>query len=150
MKTIPLRTFALSAVLIGSLSACKDKAAADEAVAPGPTASTQLPAASAPMAASESADASAAIPDTADGIWTAIDAHSTELKATINSGNLSEVHHHAFAIRDLVAALPAHSPTPGPEDQAKLEGEVKSVTALADRLDQTGDADDKSGTQANY
>ncbi|CAN5195839.1 hypothetical protein BH11PSE14_BH11PSE14_14010 [soil metagenome] len=150
MKTISLRTFALSAVLIGSLTACKDKAATDEAAAPAPTASTQAPAAPAPMEGSESADAPTAIPDTADGIWTAIDAHSAELKATIDSGNLSEVHHHAFAIRDLVAALPAHSPTLAAEDQTKLQGEVKFVTTLADRLDQTGDANDKAGTQANY
>ncbi len=151
MKTISLRTLALSAVLIGSLSACKDKAATDEAVATAPSASTDAPAAApAPMEGSAVAEAPMVIPDTADGIWTAIDAHSAELKATIASGNLTEVHHHAFAIRDLVAALPAHSPTLGTEDQAKLQGEIKFVTTLAGRLDETGDASDKAGTQANY
>ncbi|MFS8138388.1 MAG: hypothetical protein ACMG50_09720, partial [Thermomonas sp.] len=69
MKTISLRTFALSAVLLGSLTACKDKAATEEAVATTPAASTEVPA-TAPMAGSEAAEAPTTIPDTADGIWT--------------------------------------------------------------------------------
>ncbi len=149
MKTIPLRTFALSAVLLGSLTACKDKAATEEAVATTPAASTEVPAA-APMAGSEAAETPTTIPDTADGIWTEIDAHSAELKATIDSGKLGEVHHHAFAIRDLVAALPAHSPTLAAGDQSKLQGDIKFVSTLADRLDESGDAGDKAGTQASY
>jgi hypothetical protein len=121
---------------------------------PAPAASTPVAAAPTPAAlaapAAEPEAAAQAIPDNADAIWQAIDQKSTELKASIESGSLANVHHHAFAIRDLVAALPAHSPELPPEEQAKLQGEVKFVATLADRLDQTGDAGDKAGAQANY
>ena len=52
--------------------------------------------------------------------------------------------------RDLVAALPAHSPTLAAGDQSKLQGDIKFVSTLADRLDESGDAGDKAGTQASY
>ena len=90
------------------------------------------------------------IPATADAIWVEINKHSAELKATIAGGDLKEVHHHAFAIRDLVAALPSHSPQLPAEDAAKLAGEVKFVSTLADRLDESGDAGDKAGAQASF
>ena len=155
-NTIPLRTLGLSILLATSLTACKDKAAAEPAAADAtatataPAAAPDAMAAPEPAATSEAPAEAMAIPDTADGIWTAIDTHSAELKATIAGGDLKQVHHHAFAIRDLVAALPAHSPTLSTEDQAKLKGEVGFVTTLADRLDESGDASDKAATQASY
>ena len=90
------------------------------------------------------------IPATAEGIWRAIDQHSAELDRLIQGGALDEVHHHAFAIRDLVAALPARSPSLPADKLAKVKGNVKFVATLAQRLDATGDAKDKAGTQANY
>lgn len=139
-------------VLIGALSGCgADQApASDTAATPAPTAMPAPEAMPATSPAPEADTAATAIPDTADGIWQAIDKHSGELKSAIDSGALTTVHHHAFAIRDLVAALPAHSPSLSTEDQTKLEGEVKFVATLADRLDQTGDAGDKAGAQENF
>lgn len=145
---------ALVLVLVAFVSGCNRSEAPDAAVAtPAPAVET-TPATTTPTPDAVTAPAAeaapVAIPGTADGIWQAIDEHSAELKSTIESGSLGEVHHHAFAIRDLVAALPAHSPTLPAEDQAKLEGEVKFVATLASRLDETGDASDKAGSQANY
>ena len=101
-------------------------------------------------APAEEEAAPTAIPQTADAIWKALDQQSADLKATISSGGLKDVHHKAFAIRDLVAALPSHSPTLPADDQTKLQGEIKFVATLADRLDAAGDSNDKAGAQDNY
>jgi hypothetical protein len=90
------------------------------------------------------------IPATVDGIWQAIDRQSAQLKASIQGGSLADVHHQAFAIRDLVAALAGRSGSLPVDAQAKLQGEAKFVATLADRLDASGDANDKEGAQANY
>ena len=90
------------------------------------------------------------IPATSDGIWKAIDAKSAELKTTIDSSKLDNVHHEAFAIRDLVAALPSHSATLSPEKLDKVKTSAKFVATLATRLDATGDAKDVAGTKQNY
>ena len=149
MNTPSVRTLGLLVALSVAAGGCQKPAPAPAA----PEASSEVPAA-APVAEStpEPAEASAeiplAIPDTADGIWTAIDQHVAELKATVASGDLKEVHHHAFAIRDLVAALPSHSPSAGAEADAKRQGEVKFVATLAERLDAAGDAGDRAAAQA--
>lgn len=153
MNLVTVRNLGTTLALVAALSGCKGSEAPDATTA-APSPSVEATPASAPatettMAAEEEA-APLAIPDTADGIWQAIEQHSAELKATIANGPLSEVHLHAFAIRDLVAGLPARSPTLPAEDQAKLEGEVKFVATLATRLDETGDAGDQAGSQANY
>lgn len=89
------------------------------------------------------------IPATSAEIWKAIDMHLTELHAVIATGVLKTVHEHAFAIRDLVRALPSHSPGLTPDALAKVKAQVPFVDTLATRLDQTGDANDKPGTEAN-
>jgi hypothetical protein len=91
-----------------------------------------------------------AIPDTSVGIWQAIDAKSAALQKTIDAGSLADVHHEAFAIRDLVAALPTHSTSLPAEKLAKVSSGVKFVATLATRLDATGDAKDMAGTKQNY
>ena len=102
------------------------------------------------IATADEAPEKIVIPATSDGIWKAIDAKSAELKATIDSGKLDNVHHEAFAIRDLVAALPSHSTTLPPEKLDKVKTNVKFVATLAERLDATGDAKDVAGTKQNY
>lgn len=102
------------------------------------------------FAAAAEAEEKTAIPETADAILQAIDTKSAELKKTIDSGALDNVHHEAFAIRDLVAALPAKSASLPADKLAKLRGSVKFVATLAERLDATGDAKDLAGTKANY
>ena len=148
-------TLVTALVLASALSACKGPQT-PEAVAPAATPATtaSTPAAAMPAPAEAgampAAEAPMAIPATADAIWQEIDKHNAELKATIASGKLGEVHHHAFAIRDLVAALPSHTPSLPSDEQKKLDGEVKFVNTLADRLDQSGDAADLPATQASY
>ena len=102
------------------------------------------------IAATAEATPMTSIPATIEGIWHAIDAKSAELKKTITAGKLDEVHHQAFAIRDLVAALPARSSSLPAEKLAKVQGGVKFVATLAERLDATGDANDLAGTKQNY
>jgi hypothetical protein len=156
MNLANLKSLATAFVLVAFVSGCNRSEPPSAASATPTPAAEATPASAAPVPAPEAGGAAeteaapVVIPDSADAIWEAIDKHSAELKSTIESGSLGEVHHHAFAIRDLVAALPAHSPTLPAADQAKLEGEVKFVTTLASRLDETGDAGDKAGSQENY
>lgn len=112
--------------------------------------SSSLSLAPAVMADADEAAEQITIPDNAAGILKAIDAKSAELKATIDSGKLDDVHHQAFAIRDLVAALPAKSASLPADQLARLKGNVKFVATLADRLDASGDANDLAGTKSNY
>ena len=152
MKLTNASSLGTTLVLIAALSACKGTQAPEAAstTASPATEVAAAPAAAEPATVTEAESPPMAIPGTADGIWEAIDQHSAELKATIASGSLGEVHLHAFAIRDLVAALPSHSPVLPADDQAKLQGEIKFVNTLADRLDKSGDAGDKAASQANY
>ena len=89
------------------------------------------------------------IPNDSAGIWHAIDGEIAMLKGLIAKGALKTVHEHAYAVRDLVRALPNHSPGLPPAALANVTGQVKFVDTLATRLDATGDANDKLGTAAN-
>ena len=147
------RTLLFPLFLTGALAGCQaqqsDKPLDTTATPPTPStpvASEPAPATAAPEAATEATP----IPETADAIWQAIDQKTAELKATVASGSLENVHHQAFAIRDLVAALPAKSPTMTPEDQTQLQNAAKFVSTLADRLDESGDAGDRAAAQANF
>ncbi|MGH8049612.1 MAG: hypothetical protein ACREPB_03020 [Arenimonas sp.] len=155
MNFLTVKNLGLSLFIVGSLAACKNNeapasSAEQTPVAQTPVASVPAEAPTPPAMETEEASTPTSIPDSADGIWMAIDKQSSELKTAIDSNNLKDVHHMAFAIRDLVAALPEHSPTLSAEDKTKLENEVKFVSTLADRLDETGDAGDQAGSKANY
>ena len=60
------------------------------------------------------------------------------------------MHHHAFAIRDLVAALPGKSSALSAENLVEVKSGVKFVAILAERLDASGDAKDAAGTKQNF
>ncbi|MEO8003166.1 MAG: hypothetical protein ABI644_14950 [Arenimonas sp.] len=157
MNVSTFKKLGLLLIIVGGLVACKNNeapaASTDQVPAVSePAASVPTEAPTSPAVAEEESESEspATIPDSADGIWMAIDKQSSELKATIDANNLKDVHHMAFAIRDLVAALPERSPTLSAEDKTKLESEVKFVSTLADRLDETGDAGDQAGSKANY
>lgn len=157
MNIMTVKHLGAALILIGALAGCNSSKTPDAASSASvPTDQAQVAAtvaaepAPAPTQAPEAEAPPMQIPDTADGIWLAIDKQSSELKAAIQGNSLKDVHHMAFAIRDLVAALPAHSPTLPADEQAKLQGEMKFVATLADRLDATGDAKDQAGAQANY
>lgn len=100
--------------------------------------------------AAEKPEAKVEIPTTADAIWQTIDKESQELSQIIEAGKLDEVHHHAFAIRDLVAALPARSGALPADKLAKVKTNSQFVVTLAERLDASGDAKDKAGTESNF
>lgn len=90
------------------------------------------------------------IPDTAAGILMDVKQHEEELGKTITDKKLDEVHHHAFAIRDLVNALPDKSKDLAADKLTKLKANAKFVTDLAKRLDESGDGKDQAGTEANF
>lgn len=100
--------------------------------------------------AAEKADAQVKIPATSEAIWQSIDKETEQLAALIQIGKFEEVHHHAFAIRDLVAALSARSDALPGDKLAQIKTNSKFVATLAQRLDATGDAKDKVGTESNF
>ena len=99
---------------------------------------------------SDSAAGEPKIPATADGIWAAIDLQTAALRKSIDTGALDQIHHHAFAIRDLVAALATHPPLLSADKRAKVQQSAKYVATLADRLDAAGDAKDLAGTKTHF
>ena len=90
------------------------------------------------------------IPDTVAGIWQAVDHETEDMTTEVQSGNLSKLHQHAFAIRDLIAALPARSTSLPPDKLAKVKSDAKFVATLAQRLDAAGDANNKAAAEANF
>lgn len=99
--------------------------------------------------AAEKAVAPVQIPATSEAIWRSIDKETAILDTLIRTGKLVELHHHAFAIRDLVAALPSHSGTLPTEKIAQIKASSKYVATLAERLDVAGDANDKAAATSN-
>ena len=85
------------------------------------------------------------IPDAVPAIWTEINKHQGELTAVVAAKKLAEVHHHAYAIRDLVAALPAKA---APDRKARVDGAAKNMAALAAKLDAAGDNNRQADTEA--
>ena len=83
-------------------------------------------------------------------IWTQIAEEEAKLSAAIESGQLKDVHHLAFGIRDLVVALAGKAGAASPAVKPQLQGMVEQVTASATKLDELGDAGNLSGTQAEY
>ena len=100
-------------------------------------------------AVAEEAEMKMEIPATAAGIWQAIDKHVAEIHSSVAKNKLDGIHMHAYAIRDLVRALPTHSPGMAADSLSKVKAQSKFVDTLADRLDKTGDANDKAGTEKN-
>lgn len=86
------------------------------------------------------------IPDTVEGIFKAIHEDHMELAETVKNKKLADVHHHAFAIRDLANALPAKTAA---DKKKQVEGTVKNIAKLAGDLDESGDANDQAKTEAN-
>ena len=85
--------------------------------------------------------------ETADAIWGQIAQEQTKLSAAIQNGQLKDVHHLAFGIRDLVVALANKASAASPASAGQLKGLVEQVEASASKLDELGDAGNVSGTQ---
>ncbi|KTD64458.1 hypothetical protein [Legionella spiritensis] len=90
------------------------------------------------------------IPTTIPAIWEAIDERATAINKALANNQLDTIHQHAFAIRDLVKALPGLSKNLSEEQLKNLQLNVGYTEQLAKRLDKTGDANDKKGTEANW
>ncbi len=86
------------------------------------------------------------IPETADGILAEIHKHHGELADVVKNHKLADVHHHAFAIRDLAKALVDKA---APDKKQRVQGAANNIAKLAEDLDKTGDANDQAGTEAN-
>ena len=86
------------------------------------------------------------MPETVDGIMTAIHKEHGELADVVKSKKLADVHHHAFAIRDLANGLPAKVAA---DKKARVEGSVKNIAKLAEDLDKSGDDNNQAATEAN-
>jgi hypothetical protein len=136
-------------VAVVVLTGCSSKESQSEA----PAASSQA----APQAAAPSGGAEHAMsPDmvmpagTIPEIWTQIAGEQAKMTAAIQNGQLKDVHHLAFGIRDLVVALAEKAKLASPAGAARLDGLVELVKASAARLDELGDAGNLTGTQAEY
>ena len=86
------------------------------------------------------------IPATVPEIWKIIQKQQVELVSTVAKKDLGEAHDHAFAIRDLVKALPAKVAA---EHKAKAEAGAKEITRLAAAIDKSGAAGAQKATEAN-
>ncbi|MBX7144515.1 MAG: hypothetical protein K1X79_08710 [Oligoflexia bacterium] len=70
----------------------------------------------------------------------------TEFDSVIAQGKLADVHHIAYRIRDLAAALPAKVDE---SRRARVAGTAKNIASVASALDASGDKGDQSATQSN-
>lgn len=98
----------------------------------------------------ESTETTVKIPDTVAAIWQAIDNQTTELSEIIQAGKFDEVHHRAFAIRDLATALLKHPEALSADKFEQIKTQIKFIDTIADRLDKSGDAKDKTATESNF
>lgn len=86
------------------------------------------------------------IPATVELIWKEILKQQGKLASVVAKKDLGEAHDHAFAIRDLVKALPGKVPA---ESKAKTEEAAKEITKLAADIDKSGAAGAQKATEAN-
>lgn len=140
---------ASTAVVVVVLAGCSSNKSQSEA----PAAASQAT----PQAAAPSSEAEHTMsPDmvmpagTIAEIWTQIGGEQSKLSAAIQNGQLKDVHHLAFGIRDLVVALAEKAKLASPAGATRLDGLVELVKASATQLDELGDAGNLTGTQAEY
>lgn len=86
------------------------------------------------------------IPATVEEIWKAIRSQEGKLARVVAAKDLGEAHDHAFAIRDLVKALPAKVAA---ENKTKAEESSKEIAKLAADIDKSGAAGAQKATEEN-
>ncbi len=86
------------------------------------------------------------IPATVELIWKEIQKQQGKLASVVAKKDLGEAHDHAFAIRDLVKALPAKVPA---ENKTKTEEAAKEIGKIATDIDKSGAAGAQKATEAN-
>lgn len=90
------------------------------------------------------------IPNTVAEIHQAVDKEMSEMDKMIESGSIKDLHHHAFAVRDLIAALPDKSVSLSQDKLTAVKSSGKFVATLAERLDAAGDGNDKAAAAENF
>ncbi len=86
------------------------------------------------------------IPATVEEIWKEIQKQQGKLTSVVAQKDLGEAHDQAFAIRDLVKALPAKVAA---ELKTKAEEGSKQITKLAADIDKSSAAKAQKATEAN-
>ena len=86
------------------------------------------------------------IPATVEEIWKEIHKQQGKLVSVVAKKDLGEAHDHAFAIRDLVKALPAKVPA---AHKTKAEEGAKEITKIAADIDKASAAKAQKATEAN-
>ena len=132
-----------------TLAGCSSNQAKTEA--PAASAEVKAPVA-APRGDAKSGESAVTVTPAATvaGIWDQIADEQAKLSAVIQNGQLKDVHHHAFEIRDLVVALSAKAIAESPGSAPQFNGLADQVRVMASKLDELGDAGDLSGTQAEF
>jgi hypothetical protein len=139
----------LAVVLIAAIAAFGCSQKKDEAAAPPVAQQAPAPAAPSGEAAEHEENSPTVTPaGTLPEIWAQIEGEQGRLSSAIQNGQLKDVHHLAFGIRDLVVALAAKAGASTPAVAPKLDGMVEQVKASATKLDELGDAGNLTGTQA--
>ena len=80
--------------------------------------------------ADEENETKTVIPTTAGEISKVIDTHVAELHDAIAASKLDTIHVHAYAVRDLVRALPTHSMSLSADALAKVEEQKAQSTRI--------------------
>jgi hypothetical protein len=86
------------------------------------------------------------IPATVPEIWAAIRKQQEKLKTVVEKKDLGEAHDHAFAIRDLVKALPEKIAA---EHKTTAEASAKEIAKFAADIDKSGAAGAQKATEEN-
>ncbi len=81
-------------------------------------------------------------------LWSQIAAEQTKLEEVIRTGRLAEVHHLAFAIRDLSVAAAGKAPSAA--NAATVEATLTQIKKSASALDEFGDAGNLGGVKREY
>ena len=147
---IQMRWWMLAVAVMGGLwlLGCGQKqseSAAPQAASPQAAAQAAAPAGEA--AEKEESGEKIAPAGTVKEIWAQVTQEQSKLAATIENGQLKDVHRLAFGIRDLVVALADKASASSPAVAPKVKGMVEQVKASAAKLDELGDAGNLSGTQ---
>ncbi len=86
------------------------------------------------------------IPATVEGIWKEIKKQQGRLVSVVAKKDLGEAHDHAFAVRDLVKALPGKVAA---EYKNKAEASAKEIKRIASDIDKASAARAQKATEAN-
>jgi hypothetical protein len=86
------------------------------------------------------------IPEKVEDIWKEIHKQKKLLGEVVEKKDLGEAHDHAFAIRDLVKALPGKVQA---DSKSKTEESSKEITKIAAAIDKSGAARAQKATEEN-